>query len=1099
MSDKLPIQSMLAELRAHAELSGDAVLLERVQQLEQTLSGAGHGSPSGDGGLITVGNITGSTAVAIGSDIQICIRQTTNLPDELAARLTTLVETLDRRAEETFDAVGHTLRIFLASPSDVKDERGLALKAIAKLQNDPLYKERITIEAVAWDKPDDSTPLLAGIDPQSAINEGLARPSDCDIFAAIFWSRMGTPLDHSSYQKPDGSQYLSGTEWELEEALKAFRESGRPQVLVYRRMEDVLLNPNTLDFDEKVKQWRLVQDFFANFKNADGSIRLPYNEYLSPSGFSDLFEQHLRKLIARIIEEKHPVAKSKRAVVPDKIVQPLTWPKGKSPFACLRSLGEADAPIFFGRGAETDELVRRLAEPHCRFLAVVGASGSGKSSLVGAGLIPRLREGALPGSEAWRIVRFTPDEWSKGDPFDSLAGALIADPLRLEARHVNPRLREAAVGLRQVLEESLEHCPEWGRIVLVIDQFEELFTRVHDSDLRKAFSAALDEASRSPRLLTVVTMRDDFYHHCVKSSVLSKLINRNNSSFTLSAPGPIELYEMITGPARVAGLQYEAGLARRILDATGDDPGGLALMGYALHQLYKASHIQGQAGLLTQAAYGGFGGVQGAIGACAQATFERLEPSAQAALPLVFRELVEVDESGTATRKRASLESVQHDQACKELVQALVEARLLVTSSGTGESTLIEVAHEAIFRSWPRLKEWIEEAQDDLILLRQVRTAVALWKNQDHHPAYRWPDERLQPVYAMQLRLQPNLEEHEQEFIRSEFDRLMEEINNPAISHLRRSEIGDRLNRLHGGDRRPGVGVIGGIMPLRPREADADGPAQCAADKLCPGEVRLWGDKPEHIGLPDIIWLAVEETRKYKLVTDYGEERTYDIPPFYIAKYPVTYVQFQAFLDALDGFQHARWWQGLAAGNDHKNKPERQRFKFDNHARENISWDDAIAFCRWLNARLGWPDMPLNLTPQTLRDYQGLRLPAEWEWQWAATGGHEEYEYPWGPKWDDAKANTNESGLGRTTAVGMYPAGAAPCAVLDMSGNVWEWCLNEYKNPENTGLGGYEHRVGRGGSWFFDSIFARVAARLEDQLMYRSAFGFRLVASPPSP
>ena len=132
----------------------------------------------------------------------------------------------------------HRLRIFLASPGDVVDERALALRVVEQLEYDPLLRGRITLEAVAWDKPGGGTPMLATMTPQEAIDRGLPKPSQCDIVVVIIWSRMGTPLP-DSYTKPDGGRYASGTEWEFEDAVRAATESGRPRVLVYRRSEKV--------------------------------------------------------------------------------------------------------------------------------------------------------------------------------------------------------------------------------------------------------------------------------------------------------------------------------------------------------------------------------------------------------------------------------------------------------------------------------------------------------------------------------------------------------------------------------------------------------------------------------------------------------------------------------------------------------------------------------------------------------------------------------------------------------------------------------------------------------------------------------------------
>ncbi len=765
------------------------------------------------------------------------------------------------------------------------------------------------------------------------------------------------------------------------------------------------------------------------------------------------------------------------------------WTRGKSPFPGLRALGPNDARIFFGRELETGHLLSRVANPNCRFLLVVGASGSGKSSLVGAGLLPRLKEDVLPGSGDWLVARFTPDSSGDGDPFTALTGALKEAPLNLSAHEIRARLLEKHSGLRQLIEEHLAGEAASKQAILFIDQFEELFTRVTDKDYNQKFQLLLNDAVNSTRILIIATIRDDFYHYCVKSSVLSRLINRHSdSTYALSAPGIVELYEMIAGPARVAGLEFEDGLVRQILEDTGNNPGALALMAYALDQLYKTSVGKK---VLTRSAYEAFKGVNGVIGIRAQETFEKLSQGAQDKLPVVFRELLDVDESGAATRKRAPLEQVEHDTASRELTQALVQARLLVTSRSASDQALVEVAHEALFRSWPRLKAWIEETQDDHILLRQVRTAAEWWNKYGRKPEFLWPDERLKPVYEMQKRLEPNWNEHEKEFIRLEVERLWEEIENPNTSHRRRSWIGERLDTL--GDPRPGVGLINGILPLRGETGTTH-----AFDSLRAGEMRLWGDALEHIGLPDIVWQKVDGG------SIQIEKQTFKMQPFLIAKYPITYRQFESFIEAEDGFKDARWWKGLSADENHKSKPGEQNFKFYNHPRETVSWYDAVAFCRWLDARVSLPKQPAalslkNLFTKNAEQSIGLSLPTEWEWQWAATGGKEEYEYPWGKEWDGSKANTSECGLARTTAAGMYLAGSATCGALDMSGNVYEWCLNEYNNPEQIGLNGTDSRVVRGGSWSYDQDSACVSYRYYFNPDFRDgAYGFRLVVRPPS-
>ena len=202
--------------------------------------------------------------------------------------------------------------------------------------------------------------------------------------------------------------------------------------------------------------------------------------------------------------------------------------------------------------------------------------------------------------------------------------------------------------------------------------------------------------------------------------------------------------------------------------------------------------------------------------------------------------------------------------------------------------------------------------------------------------------------------------------------------------------------------------------------------------------------------------------------------------PFFISQYPVTWVQYRSFLKADDGYCDERWWEDLAA------RPEQAGSQFrrkDNHPAENVSWYDAMACCRWLSRRLGYD----------------IRLPTEWEWQQAATCGEPSREYPWPGDWDPARTNMYESGLSRTTAVGMYPTGASPVGALDMAGNVWEWCLNEYERPENTGRSADVRRVVRGGSSYdLRDISARPASRFPYVPDSRDFdLGLRVVCSSP--
>ncbi|MFN0299327.1 MAG: formylglycine-generating enzyme family protein [Burkholderiales bacterium] len=534
-------------------------------------------------------------------------------------------------------------------------------------------------------------------------------------------------------------------------------------------------------------------------------------------------------------------------------------------------------------------------------------------------------------------------------------------------------------------------------------------------------------------------------------AALADRVRQHGTFFPLAVPGSGSLYEMITGLAARAGLTLEPGLAQQLVDDTGAAPGGLALLAFAQHELYEAGVTDRQ---LTRKAYRAFNGVKGAIAKRADTTLDGLPTAVQAALPSVFGELVEVDERGLATRRRAALDGVAASMEAGKLIDAFTKARLLVTDSGPSGVSIVEVAHEALLREWPRLATWITERADDLRLMRQVEAAASEWVRADRDSHYLWPQERLTPVDAAIARLgkaRQTLEESVRSFIQPEVDRIQTEPLSPATTHQRRAAIGDRLDKL--GDPRTGVGL-------------------------------------RRDGVPDIVWCAVPSGT---VSFEYGQG-TFTVPSFLMAKYPVTYRQYKTFLDDDDGYRSEQWWTDLKR----EESPGEQYRPTANHPAENVSWYDAIAYARWLSVKLGYE----------------VRLPTEAAWQQAATSGEPSFEYPWGAQWGEHHADTNETRLSRTIAVGMYPAGVSRQGLYDISGNVWEWCLDLYEQPGVVAIKVEQtrsksktsrdddpmrvRRVVRGGSWVNLRDDARAACRNDVGPGDRGdLIGFRLLSVSP--
>jgi hypothetical protein len=239
----------------------------------------------------------------------------------------------------------HHLVIFVcSSPGDVPDERLLAARVIDDLPRDPLLKGKITTEVVAWDQPGSATPMLATMTPQEAINQGMPLPADCDVVIVIFWSRMGTPLP-PEYTKPgSGERYLSGTEWEYLNAVDSAHRSAkrgdkpsRPQVVVYRRTQKLLVSFDDPQFEAKKQQWERVEAFFGTFINPDGSIVRGYNPYTAPDDFRKLFEGHMKKLVAQLLEAPAPIVPSGK----NRCAGAVVW-LTVSRFACFHTGRSAD-------------------------------------------------------------------------------------------------------------------------------------------------------------------------------------------------------------------------------------------------------------------------------------------------------------------------------------------------------------------------------------------------------------------------------------------------------------------------------------------------------------------------------------------------------------------------------------------------------------------------------------------------------------------------------------------------------------------------------------------------------------------------------------
>ena len=272
---------------------------------------------------------------------------------------------------------------------------------------------------------------------------------------------------------------------------------------------------------------------------------------------------------------------------------------------------------------------------------------------------------------------------------------------------------------------------------------------------------------------------------------------------------------------------------------------------------------------------------------------------------------------------------------------------------------------------------------------------------------------------------------------------LLQELENHETTHQRRRAIGQELEKL--GDPRPGVGVKEGVPDIEWLPVAPGGTVTVQ---------RAW-----HPETPD---------DEYRVL----HRQDFNVEPFYVAKYLVTHAQYQAFVEAEDGFDNLLWWQGMPEAYQRQPLAE-QRTKSSNNPRDSLSWYQSVAFARWMNHRLDGLELPHPSGSGVMRlgENAHVRLPVESEWQWAAQNGAEARLYPWGEE-KPGFANTVESELKQAIAVGMYPHGAAACGALDMVGNLMEWCANDKKNLEIVDVGSTASKVLRGGDWGYGLTYA---------------------------
>lgn len=397
------------------------------------------------------------------------------------------------------------------------------------------------------------------------------------------------------------------------------------------------------------------------------------------------------------------------------------WTLARNPYKGLRAFRRDESSDFFGRSDLVADLIERVERE--QFVALVGASGSGKSSVVMAGLLPRLSP------ERWIVASVAPG----ADPLDNVRSALTdAAPAACPA---SAEWRGDDLDLLRAVDRMA--AGDDRRLLLVIDQFEELIHQVENEPVRSRFAqnlvAALDDPSAP--LVVVVTVRADFLDRVLDWAPLGRLVG----SAMVGVPPlrPHELEAAAARPAERAGVHIEPELLAELVGVMTDQSGALPLFQYVLTQLFDNR----TGPVLTRATYRSLGGLTGALSRRAEETYRSLAPQAQAVARQLLMRLVTVGAATDDGRRRveqAALEALDPGGTmAKDVLDAFDAARLLTfdRSPVTGAPT-VEVAHEALLREWPRLREWLNDAREDLRLHNSFGTHVAEWESVDRDPDY---------------------------------------------------------------------------------------------------------------------------------------------------------------------------------------------------------------------------------------------------------------------------------------------------------------------------------------------------------------------------
>jgi len=634
------------------------------------------------------------------------------------------------------------LQVFISSPGDVGVARRLAAETVDSLSQE--YAGYFELDPYLWEHE----AMVAS----KHFQEIIQSPAECDIVILIIWSRLGTALP-PKFTGLDGRSPVTGTEWEFETALVAATASGTPDILVFRDVSDTpIATLHRPARDRALAQLDALDDFWSKHFAKESHFSAAFTQYRTSQEFVESLTAQLKRLLDRRI---------KRDLLPSSETGRI-WVG--PPHRGLEPYEFEHAQIFFGRDVEIRKSIEWLREGAARgraFLLICGASGSGKSSLVRAGILPRLmKPRRISGLAFVRRVAFRPSEAREGgDVVLAFVRRLVVASGRDDwglpelrgpdqtaeelAKLHNEHADVLSVLIRTVLSRLTNKLRSQERLlpyekaalIVVVDQLEELFTVENiDANQRRSFVRLLERLANQGVVWIVATMRADFWSRVLEISTLVELVEAKGR-LDLPAPTISALSDMIRRPVALTGLAFDEhqegtiSLDAAILDDARVEPGALPLVSFALSAVYAKDVVADGGRVLTYATYKDLGGLQGAIARKAEEIFSVQPQLVRDSFSLMLTSLVTVrDVAGTTAIARAApLDEFAAGTPVRTLVEAFLstDARLLVADTAAGVGPVVRLAHEALLTHWPRAVEQIEVDRSDLVLRLHLESAVA--------------------------------------------------------------------------------------------------------------------------------------------------------------------------------------------------------------------------------------------------------------------------------------------------------------------------------------------------------------------------------------